>query len=169
MKSVLRGLGKLIAGLAVAFLLVVVVARFQDGPFGPIAGGPFESGDWVETRGLDWSFVTDLDTVEFQLLDPARSRTVWAVVHDGSVYIPCGVPHFTLWKQWPHEALADGRAVIRSAGKRYAVNLVKADAAAERAAVLALVSDKYGQTALDGEDPGDLVWVFRLDARAADS
>lgn len=168
MKTILRGLGWVVGAVVLCAILVTVYARFQDGPVGAIAGGPLAKGDWVATEGLDWAFTTDIDTIEFQLLEPPRSRTVWVIYHDGSAYIPCGLPHFTLWKQWPHEAVADGRAVIRSGGKRYAVNLVKSEDSAERAAVLDLVEKKYGSAGPEDRDLTDLVWVFRLEARPVD-
>lgn len=164
MSYILRGLGVLIfIGLFTAGL-----ARISDGPIGPVAGGALLTGRWIDTEDLDWSFAADTDTVEFQLLDPERSRTVWVVYYGGKLYIPCGVPNFTLWKQWPHEAVADGRAVIRSDGKRYAVSLVKSEDERERTAVLDLVSEKYDSTVPEGEDLTDLVWVFRLEPREHD-
>jgi hypothetical protein len=64
--------------------------------------------------------------------------------------------------------VADGRAVIRTGGKRYAVNLVKTEDPAERTAVLDLVEKKYGSGAPEGQDLTDLVWAFRLVPRPAD-
>ena len=48
-----------------------------------------------------------IDTVEFQLLEPDRSRTTWILVHDGKIYIPCGYLNSAvgrIWKKWPIEA-----------------------------------------------------------------
>lgn len=168
MKSILRGAGYVVLAVVICGAAVAAFARFQDGPLGAIAGGPLTSGEWVETQGLDWSFAADIETIEFQLLSPPRSRTVWVVYHDGSLFIPCGLPNFTLWKQWPHEALADGRAVIRTGGKRYAVNLVKTENPEDLAAVLELVGRKYGSTGPDDQDLSNLVWAFRLLPRPAD-
>ena len=84
----IKGLAKL-AGYLIGILVIVVgatmiVARFSDGPMELIAGGPFTSGEPVSTEP-DWSFVKDYGTVEFQLLDPAASRTTWLAVVDGRV------------------------------------------------------------------------------------
>jgi hypothetical protein len=54
--------------------------------------------------------------VEFQLLDPARSRTTWILITMGRAYIPCG--YMTtwwgkIWKQWPLEAEKDPRILLR--------------------------------------------------------
>ncbi|HIM02990.1 MAG TPA: hypothetical protein EYG46_18590 [Myxococcales bacterium] len=168
MKSILRGAGYVLLALVVVGIAVSTFARFQDGPVGAVAGGALTSGDWVETAGLDWSFAANVDTIEFQLLAPPRSRTVWIVYHDNSLFIPCALPNFTLWKQWPHEALADGRAIIRIDGKRYAVNLVKTEDPGHLGAVLDLVGKKYGSTGPDDQDLSNLVWAFRLVPRPAD-
>lgn len=150
--------------LVAALVLVATAARFHDGPIAAFPGGPLEGGAWVETQGLDWSFAADLDALEMQLLEPATSRTVWLVVHEGSLYIPCGVPHFRLWKQWPHHALKDGRGVLRIAGERYPVTLVRAPED-ERVAVGRLAIAKYGIGSEDGLDDPDAFWAFRVEAR----
>ena len=107
MKSVLRILGALLASILVAIAVLLVGARFADGPIAIVAGGPFTSGELQSGPEPDWSFVRDVREVEFQLLEPARSRTTWILVHEGKAYIPSG--YMTtwwgkLWKQWPHEA-----------------------------------------------------------------
>lgn len=163
MKVVLRILGGLVGLLVVGAVGVFVAGRFSDGPIGFFSGGPFTSGERVAPVD-DWGFAADADTVELQLLEPARSRTVWIVVEDGVAYIPCGVPNFRLWKQWPHEAVADGRAEVRLAGKRYPVALVKTGDRALFDRLLAKVGDKYGGVP-EGEIGEDSVWFFRLDPR----
>ncbi len=165
MKGLFRVLAGIVGALLLLMLAIVVFARFHDGPVAAFAGGPFETGEWAEAKGLDWSFVKDMQTIEFQLLDPARSRTVWITYHDGKAFIPCGVPNFRLWKQWPNEALADGRAVLRINGQRYAVDVVKTDDAAERAAVFSELARKYGSAPPDDGSLDDLVWVFRIEPR----
>jgi hypothetical protein len=111
--QILRWLGKFVLGVIAVFVvlavLVLVGARFHDGPLGIIAGGPFKSGELVGTPPEpDWTFVHDMPTVEFQLQSPARSRTTWILEVDGKIYIPCGYMNSTvgrLWKHWPIEAL----------------------------------------------------------------
>jgi len=165
MKIVLKGFGALVGVILVGLLVVTVYARFHDGPVAAFAGGPLVTGDWIESQDIDWSFVADLDTIEFQLIEPPRSRTVWILHHEGKLFIPCGLPNFTLWKQWPHEALADGRAVLRVDGKRYAVNLVKTDDPGERSAVMSLLETKYATSPPDDGSLDDMVWVFRIESR----
>ena len=113
----------------------------------------------------DWSFATDVQNIEFQLLEPPRSRTVWIVVEDGKAYIPCGIPNFRLWKQWPHEALEDGRALLRIDGKLYPRQLVKVKDMSLIASLGEKVGHKYGLSPGDGEPDPDAVWFFRLDPR----
>jgi hypothetical protein len=53
---------------------------------------------------------------------PARSRHTWLLVREGKLYVPCGYMNSRwgrLWKQWPVDAMKDGRAVIRIDGRRY--------------------------------------------------
>jgi hypothetical protein len=168
-KILLRGLG-LLAGVCVAALLAVFVyGRFSDGPVGFFSGGPLEGGELVATPVGDWSFAADVQTIELQLLEPPRSRTVWILVEDGLAYIACGVPNFRLWKQWPHEALKDGRAVVRIDGKRYPLELSKIEEPALRASLLEKATQKYGLPSGGEEtaaDP-DAVWFFRLDWRTS--
>jgi len=128
MKTVLR-----IAGLALAALLLVVAvvllgARFADGPLALVAGGPFTRGERIEGPEPDWSFVREVREVELQLLDPPRSRTTWILEHEGRIFIPSG--YMTtwwgrLWKQWPRRAMEDGRALLRIDGRIYERRLVR--------------------------------------------
>ena len=168
MKLVLRGLGLLAGVIAAALLVVFIYGRFSDGPVGFFSGGPLEQGEMVSAPVADWGFAAEVSTIEFQLVEPPRSRTVWIVVEAGEAYIPCGVPNFTLWKKWPHEALEDGRAVVRFEGKRYPLQLVKIDDVPLRKSLLDKVAAKYGVSGGEGAsaDP-DGVWFFRLDPRPA--
>ena len=160
---ILGGLG-LLVGLAA--ITIFLAGRFTDGPLGFFSGGPFRSGELVAPV-TDWEFATETDTIEMQLLEPPRSRTVWIVVEEGRAYVPCGVPNFRLWKQWPHEALADGRAEIRIEGTRYPVELVKTEGRELFDRLLEKVGTKYGGVPSDGEVAEDTVWFFRLDPRPA--
>jgi hypothetical protein len=120
----------ILGGGALAVVLVVagtlVAARFHDGPFGGalaiVAAGPFESGEPHTGPEPDWSFVRDYATVEFQLLDPARSRTTWIMEHEGRIFIVSGYMNTwygKIWKHWPAEAEADGRIILRVDGTLY--------------------------------------------------
>jgi hypothetical protein len=104
MKTLLRIVGGVLLFLFVVVGALLLGARFSDGPIAIIAGGPFTSGELASGPEPDWSFVHDVGEVEFQLLDPPRSRTTWILDHEGKAYIPCGeVTSWwgKLWKQWP--------------------------------------------------------------------
>jgi len=131
MTKILKWLGILLAIPCVAIGLLVVVAHFHDGPLGPVAGGPFKTGAVFSGDEPDWQELRDQETVEFQLLEPARSRTTWILEHEGRIYIPCGymdTPVGQLWKQWPLEAQKDGRALLRVGSWVYERQLVRLSA-----------------------------------------
>lgn len=171
MKTILRILGGLLALLIVVIGVLAVGARFHDGPIAIIAGGPFTSGELVSGPEPDWSFVRDVREVQFQLLQPARSRTTWIVVHEGKAYIPSG--YMTtwwgkLWKQWPHEVEKDPRILLRIGDKLYERRLVRIQEGPVVAPLLAELGRKY----LDGREiPMEAVtsgylWLFELAPRS---
>ncbi len=126
--NVLKWLSYLALGLILAIALLLLGMRFADGPYGIVPGGEFTSGERYLGPEPDWSFVKDRGEVEFQLHDPARSRTTWIVEHGGRIYIPCGYMNSTWgrwWKQWPIEAEKDGRAVLRIDGVLYDREVVR--------------------------------------------
>ena len=170
MRSALRALGVLLVALAVALGALLVGARFADGPLAIIAGGPFTSGVLQSGPEPDWSFVHDVREVEFQLLEPARSRTTWILEHEGKAYIPCG--YMTtwwgkLWKQWPHEAAKDPRILLRIGDALYERKLVRIQEGPLVAPLLAELSRKYA----GGEEiPMEMVssgylWLYELAPR----
>jgi len=161
--KILRSIGVVLLAVVALIAVIAFVARFGDGPLGPLPGGPLEAGESVDTAHFDWSSVEQVEEIEFQLLDPPRSRVTWIIYHDGAAYIPCGMPNFTLWKQWPHEALGDGRAVVRIEGKLHNVELVKIDDPEIHAAVAELLTLKYDAPEAMGPDT---LWLFRLDPRS---
>jgi len=158
--------GKLVAGIVVVVLAFFVVTRFTDGPMGIITGGAFSSGE-VVSEEPDWRYLKDYDIVEFQLLDPARSRTTWIVEHDGRIFIPSGYMLSTvgkIWKQWPLQAEKDGRAILRVDAKLYPRQLVRIKDDPVLPAVLAELSRKYAngaQIPVSEVSRGSL-WIFEL-------
>ncbi len=160
---VLRWIGIGLAVVAVALVAVGVVVRDCDGPVGPFPGGPLEAGVLVDEPVADWSFAADVNQAELQLLEPPRSRTTWLVVHQGALYVPCGLPNLRWFKQWPHEAMRDGRALLRIGDRRHPVTLVRVTDDETFAATNRLASEKYGLG--DGVPDHDAVWIFRLDPR----
>jgi hypothetical protein len=169
MKTLLKIIAYAVGIIVAVVVATSIVARFSDGPLEIMAGGAFTSGELI-TQEPDWSFVKDYATVEFQLLDPAASRTTWIAVHEGRVFIPSG--YMTtwwgkLWKQWPLQAEQDGRAILRVDGKLYERQLVRVMDGPDIDPVMAELSRKYG----DGQpfpriafDSGYL-WIFQLTPR----
>ena len=170
MRAVLRILGVVLAVLLIAIAGLLVGARFHDGPIAIIAGGPFSSGELVTGPEPDWSFVRDVREVEFQLLDPPRSRTTWILDHEGKAYIPCG--YMTtwwgrLWKRWPHEVAKDPRIVLRIDGKLYERRLVRIEGGPVVEPLLRELSRKYAggrEIPIDAVTSGYL-WLFELAPR----
>ena len=70
---------------AIAFGVLVcgsiVGARFADGPLAILPGGPLVAGEFVTGPEPDWTFAGAIETIELQLLEPARSRTTWILEH----------------------------------------------------------------------------------------
>jgi hypothetical protein len=170
MKSVVRVVVSLLSLLVVVIGGVLVGARFADGPIAIIAGGPFTSGELVSGPEPDWSFVRDVREVEFQLLDPPRSRTTWILDHEGKAYIPCG--YMTtwwgkLWKRWPLEAERDPRILLRIGGALYERRLVRIQAGPIVAPLLAELSRKYAggrEIPMEAVTSGYL-WLYELAPR----
>lgn len=164
--KLLRWLGIIVAVLVVLLVAVGVAARFSDGPLGIVPSGPLEAGELVTARDVDFSFVDPISTIELQLVDPPRSRTVWVVQIDGVPYVPCGFLNVPLWKQWPHQAMVDGRAILRIDGKLYERQAVRVIDLETFGRVLDLVSEKY-ELGRSGEPDPNAVWIFRMDPRPA--
>ena len=165
MKTLLKGLAGLVLVIAVLMAGVLIAARFSDGPLAIIAGGPFTSGELSQGPEPNWEHLKDVETVEFQLLDPPRSRTTWIAVHDGRLFIPSG--YMTtwwgrIWKQWPIEAERDGRIILRTDGKLHERRLVRITSGPELEPVLTELGRKYGggnPIPMEAVESGYL-WIF---------
>jgi hypothetical protein len=170
MRFLLRLLGSLLALLFVAIGVLLVAARFADGPIAIIAGGPFTSGELISGPEPDWSFVRDVREVEFQLLEPPRSRTTWILHHEGKAYIPCG--YMTtwwgkIWKQWPLEAETDPRILLRIGDALYERRLVRIQEGPAVAPLLVELSRKYAdgrEIPMEAVTSGYL-WLYELAPR----
>ena len=181
MKKFFLFLAKAVIGFVSLIVLVIVsifvVARFSDGPIGNgpplemVTAGPFKTGDLqVGLDEPDWSFLKDYPIVQFQLLDPPRSRTTFIMETDGRIFIPSGYMNSTMgkiWKHWPMEAEKDGRAILRVDGKLYARTMVRIQEGEILDDVLAELSRKYAggfPISQENIDSGDL-WIFELAPR----
>src|SRR5262245_29403237 len=158
-----RWLVRILFALIALVALVFVVARFHDGPLGPIPGGALTSGEVVRAPVGDWSFAKDVGEIELQLETQDRSRTTWILVNDGQAYVPCSLG-FPPGKSWYKHAAEDGRATLRIAGRRYPVTLTKLDDAEQsklEPALLSEVDRKYGRPPPTNAG----VWIFRVASR----
>ena len=174
MKPILKILGGLIGLLLLFVVGTFVVARFHDGPmdggFAIVSGGPFASGEMHTGAEPDWSFLKDYPTVEFQLLDPERSRTTFVMEHGNRIFIPSGYMNSLLgklWKHWPMEAEQDGRAILRVDGRLYERQLVRITEGEILDGVLSELGRKYGEgepAPLSMVTSNDL-WIFELAPR----
>jgi hypothetical protein len=163
--KLLRFLCYTLLTLILAIGLFLFGARFADGPVEIIAGGPFTSGEPYVGDEPDWGFVRDLATVEFQLENPARSRTTWIIEHEGKIYIPCGYMTTTwgkIWKRWPIEAEKDGRAILRVDGKLYSRQLKRVKTGPAVAPVIELLGKKYNIPATTEAVTSGYLWLFEM-------
>ena len=171
MKTVQR-----IATIVLCLLLIPITAvvtaavkqRFADGPNRVFSGGPLESGRLHTGPEPDWSFVSDIPTIELQLLDPPTSRKIWTTEHAGKLYVWSGYMGTTvgrLWKRWPVQAERDGRAVIRIDGTRYERQLRRITSGDALDGICAAITNKYpSQTTRATVEAGD-VWLFEAAPR----
>ena len=181
MKKFFVFLAKTIGSVVCLIVLVVfsifAVARFSDGPIGNgppiemVTAGPFKTGE-LQVGGdePDWSFLKDYPIVQFQLLDPPRSRTTFIMETEGRIFIPSGYMNSTMgkiWKHWPMEAEKDGRALLRVDGKLYERTMVRIEEGEILNGVLGELSRKYAggfPVSQENIDSGDL-WIFELEPR----
>lgn len=183
--TVLKYLGLGLVGLVVVAIVALLIAqRVSDGPMmGFVQGGPFKTGEWMETPVHDWSFAANREFA-FELVGPGTSRTAGVVMHDGVGYISCDLGYLWnrlegastsvlrliyLFKTWHHEAEADGRAVIRVDGQRYPVYLVRVTdpslVSELKTQMERLAAEYFGAGTLPPpppEPPND-IWFFRVD------
>ena len=158
--TIVRWLVRILVALFVLIALVFIVARFHDGPLGPIPGGPLVEGELVSAPVTDWAFASEVKEIELQLDTQSRSRTVWVLVNQGQAYVPCSLG-YPPGKSWYKEAAKDGRATLRIEGRRYPVTLVRTDDPALGDALRAEVERKYpSRPPTDGG-----VWIFHVESR----
>jgi hypothetical protein len=166
--SVSKFVIKAFIGIAIAGALFIFAMGFADGPWGVVPGGAFSES--AQPAPQDWSFTKDLDTVEFQLIDPVSSRTSWIMEHNNRVFIPSGYMNSTVgkvWKHWPMHAEKNGTALLRIDGKAYRVTLERTKNPELLRPVMGELARKYmsAQPPLDtmlNELQSNNLWVFEL-------
>jgi hypothetical protein len=163
MGRLLRFVGLALLAVAALAVLVGMLARFSDGPIGPFPGGPLRSGEFAAEPPRDWSFAREVGEIELQTAQPEVSRTVWVLVVDGELYVPCGYPQA---KRWPEQVARDADAVLRIEGMRYRGRLERVSDPALLERLLAEAVRKYRVG--DSPDLRENTWVYRFGAGPAD-
>ena len=166
--SFIAGLAKTVAVVVVLAGVFVFAMRFADGPWGMVPGGAFSQS--AQPGPATWAFAKELDTVEFQLLDPVSARTSWIAEHNNRIYIPSGYMNSTLgklWKHWPMHAEKNGEALLRIDGVVYEVRMVRTKDVAALQPVLSELARKYMPTKppmenMLAEVASNNLWVFEL-------
>lgn len=169
----LKRLFLLLVVLALGLGALIVGTRFHDGPYGPIPGGPFQTGE-VTASPSDWNFLANREEIEFQTLTPPVSRVVWVAVVAGRAYIVSGymtTAYGKLWKQWPHYMDEDNRVILRVDGKLYEQRLERQVNHPQLAQIARTFAGKYGLELPPG-DPGDFIraghaWLYEVMPREA--
>ena len=164
-RRVLVVIGVLVLIPVFALGALAVSARVSDGPSVVFSGGPLVAGELVTGPEPDWSFARDVRTIELQLLDPPRSRTLLIVEHEGKVYVRSnymGGLIGRLWKRWPAQAERDGRAIMRIEGKRYERTLVRIKTGAIVDGVAAEFNRKHGGGMTPAAVEAEEMWLFEM-------
>ncbi len=171
MKEVSRALIVLGCLLLIPITAVVTAAakqRMSDGAKSFFSGGPLVAGDLHTGPDPDWSFLDDIQTIELQLMDPPRSRRIWATHHDGKLYVWSGYMSSTvgkIWKGWPGDAERDGRAVLRMGGKRFERQLRRITEGDELDGITAAVAKKYPSRMTRESVESGASWLFEAAPR----
>ena len=162
----------IVLGVALVPTTAVITAAAKqssaDGPNRVFSGGPLTSGELYTGAEPDWRFLSDVPTLELQLLNPPESRRIWVAEVRGKMYVWSGYMNSffgKIWKTWPVQAVADGRAVVRIEGIRYERQLKRIQTGDVLDEIAAVISAKYPSQATRAViDSGDL-WVFEVAPR----
>lgn len=153
----------------VAMATLSVKHRHADGPSILFPGGTLASGAWHRGPEPDWRFTAEVDVIELQLEDPARSRRVWIIEHDGRIYVPSGYMTSRLGRLWKHWAFhadeGDGLAVMRIDDTRYERQLQRVRSGPELDGIAAEMAAKYGAPVTRADIEAGNTWVFELAPR----
>ena len=145
-----------------------VKQRLSDGSNFVFSGGPLVEGELYSGPEPDWSFVDDIPLIELQLINPPTTRTIWTAENEGKLYVWSGYMGTTvgrMWKQWPLQAEADGRAIVRINGVRYERNLRRIQSGPDLEGITAAITNKYpSQTTAASVESGS-VWLFEAEPR----
>jgi len=156
-----------IIGLALIPVAAVATAafkqRFEDGPNRVFSGGPLLAGELYSGAEPDWAFVNAVPTIEMQLVEPGTSRRIWVASYDNRLFVWSGYMGSVvgrIWKQWPVQAEADGRAILRINGVRYERELQRVMEGDFLPGLSALINSKYSSSLTPAAVANGEVWLF---------
>jgi hypothetical protein len=158
----------LIGTVVFTIVLFFVYMRFHDGPMEIIAGGPFKTGELAQGPEPDWSFIKDRPTIEFQLFEPETSRLLWVAVDNNKLYLVSGYMKTgfgKIWKQWPHYAEKDNRALLRVDGKIYERKLVRLGGDSLSPGIAGEFNRKYNAPLTKEDINSNSAWLYELAPR----
>ena len=142
--------------------------RLSDGSNFVFSGGPLVEGELYSGPEPDWSFVDDVPLIELQLINPPTTRTIWTAENEGKLYVWSGYMGTTvgrMWKQWPLQAEADGRAIVRINGVRYERNLRRIQSGPDLEGIAAAITNKYPSQTTPASIESGSVWLFEAEPR----
>ena len=145
-----------------------VKQRLSDGSNFVFSGGPLVEGELYSGPEPDWSFVDDVPLIELQLINPPTTRTIWTAENEGKLYVWSGYMGTTvgrMWKQWPLQAEADGRAIVRINGVRYERNLRRIQSGPDLEGIAAAITNKYPSQTTPASIESGSVWLFEAEPR----
>ena len=145
-----------------------VKQRLSDGSNFVFSGGPLVEGELYSGPEPDWSFVDDIPLIELQLINPPTTRTIWTAENEGKLYVWSGYMGTTvgrMWKQWPLQAEADGRAIVRINGVRYERNLRRIQSGPDLEGIAAAITNKYPSRTTAASIESGSVWLFEAEPR----
>lgn len=176
-KIILQAVGLVVLIPAVAMATLRFENRDNDGPSVLFPGGELVSGELYSGPEPDWSFTSNVETIELELEDSGSSRLIWILDADGKAYIASGYMDTflgRLWKDWAVEADAgSGLAVVRINDTRYPRRLQRIRAGEELDGVAASMLRKYAGGVVTPEGVAGVraaieagsTWIFRLAPR----
>lgn len=186
MKILKYGLGALGLLSLIAIGVIFYVQSTSDGPVEPMQGGPFVTGEVVETPVEDWSFGA-ANPVAFELEGFATSRMAGYIMHEGEAYMTCdlgyiwnrlepGAQKLLLWtmytfKHWHTDAVEDGRVRLRIDGKIYRANLEKVEDPDLNQQLRKVLEDQAREFFAPMELPPEPteapnhIWFFKMESR----
>ena len=137
--KILKILAHSLLGVLVIVVLGLIVTKFFDGPLGPLPGGALRSGEIVTATVEDWSFVTDVELIELQLVAENQSRTVGIVFDDGAAYVSS-----TPAAYWHRKIETSADAWLRIESRRYPITLSRVQEPIRNTAIRTVATAKYG-------------------------